>query len=72
MWVLGRRTSFRFEPEFWDALEEIADGERITVSDLLTRIAREDRAHSTLSSAVRVYALQYYRSRVMGTKPAQS
>ncbi|WP_348981781.1 ribbon-helix-helix domain-containing protein, partial [Azospirillum sp. TSH58] len=32
--VAGRRTSMRLEPAFWDALEEIAQREDLTVSRL--------------------------------------
>ncbi|WP_199230254.1 ribbon-helix-helix domain-containing protein, partial [Azospirillum sp. TSH58] len=32
--VAGKRTSMRLEPAFWDALEEIAQREDLTVSRL--------------------------------------
>ncbi|WP_247895558.1 ribbon-helix-helix domain-containing protein [Azospirillum sp. TSH58] len=62
--VAGRRTSMRLEPAFWDALEEIAQREDLTVSRLCTRLAERVEALDvdSLSSAVRVYVMEYFRS----------
>jgi len=69
----GHRTSMRLEPSMWDALEDIARREGVSVNDLCSRIkvrldeqARrrgigpEDN-NVTLTSAVRVFIAAYYR-----------
>jgi predicted DNA-binding ribbon-helix-helix protein len=58
--VANRPTSFRLEDAFWSALKEIA-ATNVSVSDLITIIDKE-RQHSNLSSAIRVFILDYYRS----------
>ncbi|UKJ76118.1 ribbon-helix-helix domain-containing protein (plasmid) [Azospirillum brasilense] len=62
--IAGRRTSMRLEPAFWDALTEIAQREGLTVSELCTRLAERVEALDTnsLSSAVRVYVMGYFRA----------
>jgi predicted DNA-binding ribbon-helix-helix protein len=59
--VAGHRTSVRLEPVMWDALNEIARRERTTVHDLATRIDR-NRTASTLTAAIRVFIVDYYRT----------
>lgn len=56
----GRRTSLRLEQPMWDALEEICRRERCGLSDLCARID-EQRRESTLTAAIRVFILLYYR-----------
>ncbi|CAO3453795.1 hypothetical protein [Azospirillum argentinense] len=62
--VAGKRTSMRLESAFWDALAEIARREKVTVSALCTRLADELDSLSAggLSSAVRVYVMEYFRA----------
>lgn len=67
----SHRTSMRLEPSMWDALEDIARRERLTIHDLcglikerLTRqqaIRGETDSEVTLTSAVRVFIAAYYR-----------
>lgn len=59
--VAGRRTSVRLEPEMWTALNEIRDREGTTMPALVTQIQRGSLA-STLTAAIRVYLLLYFRS----------
>jgi predicted DNA-binding ribbon-helix-helix protein len=59
--VDGRRTSVRLEPTMWDALTEIARHQRRTLRELVTVIAH-DRTASSLTAAIRVYIVQFYRS----------
>jgi predicted DNA-binding ribbon-helix-helix protein len=54
------RTSIRLEPAFWDALGDIAHREGISVPDLTRRIAAA-RREGTLTGAVRVFVLGWYR-----------
>ncbi|HUZ63470.1 MAG TPA: ribbon-helix-helix domain-containing protein [Acetobacteraceae bacterium] len=60
--VAGRgRTSMRLEPETWEALREICRREDTTLGALIRRIERQGDP-SGRTSAVRVYALQYFRA----------
>ena len=59
--VGGHRTSVRLEPTMWDALREIARRQQLTIGELITKIDRE-RSASSLTSAIRVYVVDFYRS----------
>ena len=54
------KTSISLEAGFWDGLKEAAAHEGISVPVLITLIDT-DRDHANLSSAVRLYVLDYYR-----------
>ena len=69
--VAGHRTSVRLEPVMWDALHDIARRLRVTVHDLVTVIDRE-RSASSLTAAIRVYIVDFYRSAALDAGPAQS
>ena len=58
--VAGRRTSLRMEPEMWDALQEVASREKISLHDLCTAVARKRGLHS-MTAAILVYLLNYVR-----------
>lgn len=59
--IAGHKTSVSVEDAFWKGLKAIA-GERDTnLSELVTSID-SDRHHSNLSSAIRLYVLNYYQS----------
>lgn len=58
----GHRTSVSLEPEFWTLLKQVAEQSGLSVAALIQRI--DDRRlnsslPSGLSSALRVYLLQY-------------
>jgi predicted DNA-binding ribbon-helix-helix protein len=59
----GHKTSVSLEEPFWSEVRAIAEGEQITVSNLLRRIDRE-RSNANLSSAIRVYVLEHVREKV--------
>ncbi len=59
--VRGRRTSLRLEQAMWDALAEIARREGTSMSGLCSRVD-ERRVASSLTAAVRVYVMSYYRA----------
>jgi predicted DNA-binding ribbon-helix-helix protein len=59
----GHKTSVSLEEPFWSEVRAIADGEQITVSNLLRRIDRE-RSNANLSSSIRVYVLEHVREKV--------
>jgi len=60
--IKGHRTSISLEAAFWSALKEAAAQESITAAALIARIDAE-RGPAGLSSAVRIWILDYYRSR---------
>ncbi|MGE5510984.1 MAG: ribbon-helix-helix domain-containing protein [Bacteroidota bacterium] len=59
--IAGHRTSISLEAPFWEALKEVAARERVSMAQLIARID-EGRGGSGLSSAVRVWLLDYYRA----------
>lgn len=60
--VHGRWTTVRLEPVQMEALREIARAEGVDFPDLCTRVA-EERERGSLTSALRRYALTYFRDR---------
>jgi predicted DNA-binding ribbon-helix-helix protein len=62
----GHKTSVTMEDAFWDAFKEIAAVQGIPVSHLIATIDRErrERQHTNLSSVIRLFVLDYYRSKV--------
>ena len=61
LFVAGHKTSVSLEDAFWQELKEIAGGRHMTLSDLAGAIDSE-RRHSNLSSAIRLFVLDYYRN----------
>jgi predicted DNA-binding ribbon-helix-helix protein len=59
--VAGRRTSIRLEPAMWEALHEIIMREGQTLTALVTRID-DERSTSSLTSAIRVHIVSYFRA----------
>lgn len=59
--IAGHKTSVSLEDAFWRGLKEIAIGREITLSDLVASIDT-DRHHGNLSSAIRLFVLDYYRA----------
>lgn len=60
--IKGHRTSVSMEAEFWRALHEAAALQGDTPTQLVARIDAQ-RGKAGLSSAVRVFLLEYFRSR---------
>ncbi len=59
--VAGHRTSVRLEPTMWEALREIARQRETNLNELVTEIDRR-RDASSLTAAIRVYIVDFYRS----------
>jgi predicted DNA-binding ribbon-helix-helix protein len=59
----GHKTSVSLEDEFWSSLKEIGGLRFMTLSNLIGSIESR-RQHGNLSSAIRLFVLDYYRSRV--------
>lgn len=60
--VNGRRTSIRLEPEMWSALKDIAKREQCSIHELCTLVEMCKRNCSTLTAAIRVFLMLYYRA----------
>ena len=60
--IAGHRTSLALEPEFWDALEQLAEARNLSLPEFV-RTVDEVRSAPNLSSALRVAALDWYRDR---------
>jgi predicted DNA-binding ribbon-helix-helix protein len=58
----GHRTSISLENAFWEALKEIADGERRSLASIVADIDK-NRGTAGLSGAVRIWVLDHYRNR---------
>ena len=60
--IAGHKTSVSLEDAFWKCLKEIAAAKRMTLSDLVASIDT-DRRKGNLSSAIRLFVLDYYRAK---------
>jgi len=57
----GHKTSVSLEDAFWSDLKEIAHAQRATLSGLVAKID-EARQHGNLSSAIRLFVLEHFRT----------
>ena len=57
----GHKTSVSLEDAFWGHLKDIAHAEQATLSKLVAEIDAT-RQHSNLSSAIRLYVLEHFRT----------
>jgi predicted DNA-binding ribbon-helix-helix protein len=77
--IAGHKTSVSLEDAFWAGLKEIASGRDMTMSDLVALIDT-DRKQANLSSAIRLFILDFYRKHleevaahdIMATRPAST
>ena len=58
--LAGHKTSVSLEDAFWKGLKEIARRRDMTLSDLIASIDN-DRQYGNLSSAIRLFVLDFYR-----------
>jgi predicted DNA-binding ribbon-helix-helix protein len=63
----GHKTSVSLEDAFWQGLKEIARGRNITLSELVAAID-SNRRHGNLSSAIRLFVLDFYRNQLADPK----
>ena len=59
--IAGHKTSVSLEDAFWQGLKEIAAGRDMTLSDMVASIDG-GRKGGNLSSAIRLFVLDYYRN----------
>jgi predicted DNA-binding ribbon-helix-helix protein len=60
--IAGRRTRVSVEDAFWESLHEIAKGRGESLRQVVAAIYA-DRGLANLSSAIRLFVLDYYRNR---------
>jgi predicted DNA-binding ribbon-helix-helix protein len=58
--IAGHKTSASLEDAFWKGLKAIAHGRKMNLSDLIASIDAQ-RKHSNLSSAIRLFVLDFYQ-----------
>lgn len=58
--IAGHKTSVSLEDAFWGAIKDIAAKRGLTLSELVAEIDG-GRRHGNLSSAIRLFVLDYYR-----------
>ncbi len=63
----GHRTSVSLEDEFWQAFRDIAEGEGKPLNALAAQIDDARKMDMGLASAIRLYILDYYRTRASAT-----
>ncbi|MEA2951276.1 MAG: hypothetical protein QOJ96_796 [Alphaproteobacteria bacterium] len=66
--VAGHKTSVSLEDAFWKGLKEIANDRNLTLSELVAVIDTE-RSHGNLSSAIRLFVLDHYRTQAEPDRP---
>ena len=66
--LLGNhKTSVSLEQPFWDSIKEISRERGKTLSDLVSEI-NDNRQQSNLSSAIRLFVLDYFRTHCITSK----
>jgi predicted DNA-binding ribbon-helix-helix protein len=65
--VAGHKTSVSLEDAFWNGLKEIGDERHMTLSNLVAAIDAQ-RQHGNLSSAIRLFVLDFYRGQLSQAK----
>ena len=63
--VASHKTSVSLEEAFWNGVKEISSARNMTLSELVGEIDG-NRQHGNLSSAIRLFVLDYFRSRASG------
>jgi predicted DNA-binding ribbon-helix-helix protein len=59
--IASHKTSVSLEDAFWKGLKDIATSRDMTLSEMVAAID-SDRRHGNLSSAIRLFVLDHYRS----------
>ena len=73
--VAGHKTSVSLEEAFWNGMKEISGLRNMTLSELVGEID-SNRQQGNLSSAIRLFVLDHFKSRAAGStssgEPKQS
>jgi predicted DNA-binding ribbon-helix-helix protein len=70
IYIAGQRTSISLEDEFWNGLKESAGVRRMSLSKLVASIDAKRRGN--LSSAIRLFVLNFYRQQIPLSKRRRS
>jgi predicted DNA-binding ribbon-helix-helix protein len=68
--VAGHRTSFRFDIATWEALDDVAQRERISINELCSQIKAAKPDALSLTVAIRSWLLNYFRHQSGCARPA--
>ena len=68
--VAGHKTSVSLEEAFWNGMKEISGLRNMTLSELVGEID-SNRQQGNLSSAIRLFVLDYFKSRAMAAVQAE-
>ena len=60
--VCKKRTSVRLEPEMWEALNDVSERETCTVHDLCSLISLRKKPETSMTAAIRVFLMLYYKA----------
>jgi predicted DNA-binding ribbon-helix-helix protein len=63
--VAGHKTSVSLEEAFWNGMKEISEERSMTLSELVGEIDTK-RQQGNLSSAIRLFVLDYFKTRAAG------
>lgn len=66
--IAGHATSVSLEPQFWDALKDIAEMRGLSLNQLAAEI--DLGRQGNLSSAIRVFVLEYLQKKTPGEASA--
>jgi predicted DNA-binding ribbon-helix-helix protein len=65
--IAGHKTSVSLEDAFWSGLKEISSERHMTLSESISAIDSQ-KQHTNLSSAIRLFVLDFYRAQVSEPK----
>jgi len=65
--IAGHKTSVSLEDAFWKGLKDLANSRDMTLSDLVATIDT-DRRQGNLSSAIRLFVLDQFRTQAGGCR----
>jgi predicted DNA-binding ribbon-helix-helix protein len=68
--VAGHKTSVSLEAAFWNGIKEISGLRNMTLSELVGEIDSK-RPHGNLSSAIRLFVLDYFKNHATTIRPEQ-
>jgi predicted DNA-binding ribbon-helix-helix protein len=68
--IAGHKTSVSLEEAFWNGMKEISGLRNMTLLELVGEID-SNRQHGNLSSAIRLFVLDYFKNRAAAPQPQQ-
>jgi predicted DNA-binding ribbon-helix-helix protein len=68
--IAGHKTSISLEDAFWEGLKEIAGKRNMGLSNLVA-VVDSERQHGNLSSAIRLFVLDFYRNQLLNDHEEQ-